>query len=87
MFGLDAYYRRGRIFAALPRTRALESAYAITVKLYPGKGAARKDPGLSGPGWQSLELESGSDLRRALHWLERAYRESVRGIDRGRKPK
>ena len=88
MFGLDAYYRRGRIFAVLPRTRALGSAYSIAVKRRPAKraAAARKDSGLSGAGWQSLEMESG-DLSRALRWLERGYQESVRGIDRGRTTK
>lgn len=73
MFGMLALYRADRIFAALPRTRAAESASSILVKL-PGVRDDRLRAA-SGPGaaWVSFEMESAADIPQALRWLERAY--------------
>jgi len=71
MFGLTAYYRGRQIFAALPRTRALDSPDSVSYKL-PSAAA----PGRPGQGWKSVELLSDADLRRALVAFERAYREA-----------
>lgn len=83
MFGLVGYYRGGKIFAALPRTRALNSAHSILFKL---RGAEprllaelRRDDraqvsGKGMAGWQSFEVGSSADLKDALAWLDRAWR-------------
>jgi len=83
MFGFVSFYRGRNIFAALPRTRAMNSASSIIFKLRraSSKGVAelRRDPrarvsekGMAG--WQSLEVGSTADLKHALDWLDRAYR-------------
>ena len=83
MFGLVSYYRGRKIFAALPRTRALNSANSIIFKLHRASsqdlGKLRSDPraavsGKGMAGWQSLEVTSTADLKHALDWLDRAYR-------------
>jgi hypothetical protein len=71
MFGLTAYYRGPHIFAALPRTRALESPDSVSYKL-----PSEKAPGAPGQGWKSIEIVSDADLRAALRAFERAYREA-----------
>jgi len=83
MFGFVSFYRGRNIFAALPRTRAMNSANSIIFKLRRGSpqelAKLRRDPrakvsekGMAG--WQSLEVESTADLKHALDWLDRAYR-------------
>lgn len=69
MFGLTAYYRNRQIFAALPRTRALDSPDSVCYKL-----PSEKAPGAPGKGWKSIEIFSDADLRAALRAFERAYR-------------
>ncbi len=83
MFGLVAYCRGKRMFAGLPRTKAMRSSSSIIFKfLQPVKApvaALQRDPRVSisekgGAGWQGFELSSDADLRDALAWLDRAYR-------------
>ncbi len=83
MFGFLSYYRGKRIFAALPRTKAMYSPNSIIFKFQRVSRALvtvlHRDPRIStsemgGAGWQCFELASDSDLRDALAWLDRAYR-------------
>jgi len=82
MFGMAGYYRRGGIFAAVPRTRALGSVNAVIFRFDPMPpgllrralddrriGAERETPGAR---WYSFEVRSGTDLRDLLWWLHRA---------------
>jgi len=116
MFGMRAFYRGKRIFACIPRTRALGSANAIILKFPhasellrraggellaldplpqpaqkrralgapdPGAAAPRSTPSPAtagarrGPRWLALEINGQEDLRRALEWLDQAYRNTV----------
>ena len=73
MFGMIGFYRRKSIFAAIPRTRAFETARSLLIKL-PGLNDARlKRASGPGSGWAAYELESANDITEALTWLERAY--------------
>ena len=76
MFGMMAFYRGTKIFAALPRTRAAETAFSLLIKL-PGVQHVRLKSG-SGPGagWMTFEMNSESDIAEALRWLERAYQKA-----------
>ena len=83
MFGFISFYRGRNIFAALPRTRAMNSANSIIFKLHRASPQdlekLRRDPraavsGKGMAGWQSLEVGSTADLKHALDWLDRAYR-------------
>lgn len=83
MFGFVSFYRGRNIFAALPRTRAMNSASSIIFKLRRAGGQEleklRRDPraqvsGKGMAGWQQFELSSSADLKGALEWLDRAYR-------------
>jgi hypothetical protein len=82
MFGMAGFYRKRKIFAALPRSRALGAANAIIFRLDPIAPAllqrARKDARIGWEGkapkrWLSFELNSAEDLRDALRWLNHAY--------------
>jgi hypothetical protein len=78
MFGLVAFYRGKKIFAALPRTRALNSPHSILFKFHTVSAAVRRarkklQPHPAG-GWASFELHSPEDLGQALDWLDLAYR-------------
>lgn len=80
MFGMTALYRGSRIFAALPRSRAIGSAHSVAFKL-PRAGqwdkqlSADKRIRRNSPGqrWISFELYSGDDITQALQWLQRAF--------------
>jgi hypothetical protein len=72
MFGMLAFYRGKRIFAALPRTRALGSSTAIICKL-----PSDKDPAKPGKGWKTVDILSDADLREALRILNRAYQQAA----------
>jgi len=83
MFGLVSFYRGRNIFAALPKTRALNSANSIIFKLRRASPKEleklRRDPRAEvsekgTAGWQSLEVGSTADLKHALDWLDCAYR-------------
>jgi len=81
-FGFTALYRKDKIFAMLPRTRAMGTPNtlafkfeALTPRLY---AQLEGDPRVGttemrAARWQTFELHSDSDLRDALHWLARAY--------------
>src|SRR5918995_1096219 len=73
MFGLLAFYRRKQIFAALPRTRAVETPYSLMVKLPSTKEQRLKTGKGPGAGWMTFEMTSEADFADALRWLERAY--------------
>jgi len=83
MFGMISFFRKGAIFAAVPRTRTLRSPQSIILKFDPmppslaGKMAeearlSRDAPG-PGAGWHAFDLNSESDIRDALWWLNQAY--------------
>jgi hypothetical protein len=83
MFGLLAFFRRGRIFGGVPVTRGLRSPKSIIFRIQPmpaellRKAEADLRIDLEGkePGkkWYSFEVNSGEDLRDALWWLNQAY--------------
>jgi hypothetical protein len=80
MFGLTAYYRGRQIFAAIPRTRAVRSPFALLVKLGADRDPRLAADGQPGANWATFELESEADIAEALRRLERAY-------DRARAPR
>jgi hypothetical protein len=83
MFGYQGLYRGGKIFAALPRSRAMRSPRAIMMKFASASPAilesAKQDSrvstisGMSGAGWLFFELDEASATKDALGWLGRAY--------------
>jgi hypothetical protein len=83
MFGLLGFYRKGKIFAALPVTRAIGTANSIIFKIQPmpvelAKRAAA-DPRVNSETkraaakWTIFELRSEKDISDALSWLGQAY--------------
>ena len=73
MFGMIGFYHGKNIFAAIPRTRAAETARSLLIKL-PGLNDKRlRRASGPGSGWATYELESANDITDALTWLERAY--------------
>jgi len=83
MFGYQGLYRGGKIFAALPRSRAMLSPRSLMLRFDPITPAildsAKKDSrvnsvsGMSGAGWFFFEMEEASAAKDALGWLGRAY--------------
>jgi hypothetical protein len=83
MFGLLSFYRKRKIFAALPQTRGFTSSSSLIVKFNPMPPAllkrAHADPRMDtnrrvpGKGWFSFALNSQTDVRDALFWLNHAY--------------
>ena len=83
MFGYQGLYRGGKIFAALPRSRAMRSPRSIMLKFESASPAilesAEKDSrvssvsGMSGAGWLFFEMEEAPATKDALAWLGRAY--------------
>src|SRR5215467_5135178 len=83
MFGMLAFYRKGRIFAALPRTRCFETPRSVAFKLDPKTPQTMKllradsrIPKMRAEErrWISFELSSAADLKDALKWFDLAYR-------------
>jgi len=78
MFGLVSFYRGRKIFAALPRTRALTSPHSIIFKFHAENAATRKArrqlQTYPAARWLSFELRSPQDVGKALQWLDLAYR-------------
>ncbi|HEY7500554.1 MAG TPA: hypothetical protein VH740_18675 [Vicinamibacterales bacterium] len=70
MFGLVGLYRNSRIFAAVPRTRAVGSASSVLVKL---PARHRLKAARAPAGWAAFEMHSPDDIPEALRLLERAY--------------
>jgi hypothetical protein len=83
MFGYQGLYRNGKIFAALPRSRAMRSPRSLMFKFASMTPATlesvKKDSrvstvsGMSGAGWFFFELDEASATKDALGWLGRAY--------------
>ncbi len=82
MFGLRGFYRKARIFAALPVTRSIGTPNSIIFKLksMPPEllRRAKDDPRLDferekPARWRSFEIRSAEDLRDAMWWLNQAY--------------
>jgi len=85
MFGMVALYRGPAIFAALPRTRAMETAWSVSFKLprvsRTMKQALIQDSRVVGAEermgkWMSFEVRSPRDVTDALAWFGRAYRQA-----------
>jgi hypothetical protein len=84
MFGMTVAYRKGAVFAALPRTRAFATPRSVAFKLYKETPKIRKmlelDSRISSKtvkpegSWIPLELTADNDLADALKWFELAYR-------------
>ena len=83
MFGMISFFRKGSIFAAVPRTRTLRSPQSFILKFDPMPIAlvekmsaeprlTRDAPG-PGAGWHAFELSTHEDIRDALWWLSKAY--------------
>jgi hypothetical protein len=83
MFGMISFFRKGAIFAAVPRTRTLRSPQSIILKFDPMPPAlaaktaveprlTRDAPG-PGAGWHAFDLSSENDIKDALWWLNQAY--------------
>jgi hypothetical protein len=84
MFGMTVAYRKGAVFAALPRTRAFETSRSVAFKLYKETSKVRtmleSDSRITTKtvkphgSWIPLELSGDNDLAGALKWFELAYR-------------
>jgi hypothetical protein len=81
-FGFSALYRGERIFALLPRTRAMGTPNTLAFKFESLTPQLRTrldgDPRIGttemrAARWQTFELSSDSDLHDALDWLGLAY--------------
>ena len=83
MFGFLFFYRRGTVFAALPKTRGFDSPSSLLFKFgrlplsmqKRSKADLRIDVSMkaSSKGWFAFRLESETDMRDALLWLNHAY--------------
>ena len=78
MFGMLGFYRRKKIFAALPVSRAIETPNSFIFRFDPMPAnlnqRALKEPRITpGTRWFSFEIQSTEDLRDALWWLNEAY--------------
>jgi hypothetical protein len=83
MFGMLGFYRRNRIFTALPVTRGINTPNSLIFKmsamppdlLRRAAQDSRIDAERERPGtrWHSFEVSSAADLRDALWWLNQAY--------------
>src|SRR5258708_14937684 len=81
-FGLTAFHRKGKIFALLPRTRAMGTANSLAFKLDAATSGCRahleSDVRIGAlqmqkSRWFSFEVSSQDDLHDALDWLGMAY--------------
>jgi alpha-beta hydrolase superfamily lysophospholipase len=82
MFGMTVYYRKGIVFAALPRTRCFETPNSVAFKLKQKTAQTRKllesDPRIAhglrpNANWITFELAGDKDLAAALKWFDVAY--------------
>jgi hypothetical protein len=86
MFGMNGFYRGRRIFAALPRTRAMDAPDSIAFRLLRQSRQIstqlRQDERIVAPmpgaKWISFLIHSEADIHDALNWLSLAYREAAR---------
>lgn len=81
-FGFTALYRGAKMFAALPRTRALWTPNSIGFKIEAAAPALRRrlqkdqriqSTSMQDARWFAFELSSGQDLHDVLGWLGAAY--------------
>lgn len=81
-FGFTALYCKDRMFAALPRTRAMATPNSLVFKIEnpPARVHAKLQSNpciglmnMRKARWYTLELSSDADLHDALDWLSRAY--------------
>jgi hypothetical protein len=87
-FGFNALYRGEQMFAALPRTRAMQTPNSLVFKLVDAPVPLRKrlkaDSRIGSmemktaretkkARWYTFELSSDTDLHDALDWIGRAY--------------
>jgi hypothetical protein len=91
-FGFTALYRRDRIFALLPRTRAMGNPNSLAFKFEPpGKEIRERLEQDSRVGsrqmrnarWFTFELSVNADLRDALDLLAKAYEWAGNRASRG----
>ena len=93
-FGFTALYRGDKIFAALPRTRGMESANSLAFKLETRAPAVsarlEKDcrihvwsSRIQKARWFSFELASDADVHDALDWLGQAYKAAAKSKKSG----
>jgi hypothetical protein len=84
MFGMTGLYSGEKIFAVLPRTRALDVPDSIAFRLLkPSQQIVTElqnderivTPTLAGK-WISFVIQSDSDIHGALNWLALAYRQA-----------
>ena len=84
MFGMQGFYRRKKIFAALPVSRAIGTPNSVIFRFDPMppdlKQRALKESRITtdsvtpGPRrWFTFEIGLTADLRDALWWLNHAY--------------
>jgi hypothetical protein len=83
MFGLQAYYRKAKIFAGLPVTRAIGGANSVIFKLGKPSGEQSTRMGqdlrvstgksMRSVSWYAFELTSEDEIRSMLWWLGQAY--------------
>ena len=82
MFGMLGFYRKGRIFAAVPHGRNPGNTDSVLVKLY-GVSHKLAAEALSHPkaitttmpkaGWICMAMDSVDDVRDILRWFSQAY--------------
>jgi hypothetical protein len=81
-FGFTALYRQDKIFAVLPRTRAMETPNSLAFKFESLTAQLRarmeRDPRIGTmtmqkAGWFTFEISTDTDLHNALDWVGRAY--------------
>jgi hypothetical protein len=83
MFGFECFYRRKKVFAALPATRGVGTPNTLMFRMKPMPPEllerATKDTRIDlegrtpGAKWYLFELRSSEDLRDTLWWLNQAY--------------
>ena len=84
-FGFSALHRRDKIFALLPRSRAMDTPNALAFKLESltarMNALLRQDHRIGSTQmrkarWFTFEMSCDADLCAAIEWLDRAYREA-----------
>ena len=83
MFGLQAFYRKAKIFAGLPVTRAIGGVNSVIFKLGKPSGEQSTRMGqdlrvstgksMRSVSWYAFELTSEDEIRVVLWWLGQAY--------------
>jgi predicted DNA-binding protein (MmcQ/YjbR family) len=93
-FGFTALYRNEFMFAALPRTRAMETANSLVFKVENPSARLRRQlesdrrigsMDMQKARWFTFELSSDADLHDALDWLGRAYNAAAKLGNKSRK--